>query len=385
MADLTHCGDWLTRHFNDLDDPRTGNRLQHHLSDIVGLTIIGVLCGCDDFVTIEQFGKLRLDWLRQFLPLSGGIPSHDTLGRCFQLINPEQVEQGFRSWVNSIVGRIDPQVVALDGKTVRGSFDRYHNKYAIHMVSAWAVESGICLGQVKTDDKSNEITALPQLIDLLDVGGCIVTIDAMGAQKEIARQIVDNQANYVLALKANHPELYAEVVKTFDHLAGSSAYPFQEKLNKDHGRVEQRRCCVLDLQRADFDWILASDYQEWPSLKSIVLVEAHRYTPHGAATQRRYYLSSLDARQTSCERFAAIIRSHWTIENSLHWSLDVTFGEDKSRVRSGYSDQNLSVIRRLALNLIKSEKTATLSVKNKRMRAAFDSDYLWTLLTEQKS
>ena len=385
MAEDKQCGHWITQHFDHLDDPRTGNRLQHQLSDVVGLTIIAVLCGCDDFATIEQFGKLRLDWLRQFVPLSGGIPSHDTLGRCFQIMDPAQVERGFRSWVNSIVEHVDPQVVALDGKTVRGSSDRYHHKHAIHMVSAWAVDSGLCLGQVKTDDKSNEITALPQLIELLDIRGCTVTIDAMGTQKQIARQIVDRQADYVLALKANHGELHGEVVKTFAHLAGSSQHPFVEEVTKDHGRVEQRRCCVLDVERSDFDWILKSDYADWAALKSLVLIEAHRHTEQGRSVQRRYYLSSLSARQTSADRFARIIRSHWGVENSLHWSLDVTFGEDASRVRRGHAAHNLSIIRRLALNLLKHEKKAKVSIKNKRMRAGFDSDYLWTVLAEQKS
>lgn len=202
---------------------------------------------------------------------------------------------------------------------------------------------------------------------------------------QIARQIVDNQSDYVLALKSNHPELYTEVVKTFEHLAGSSSYPFEEELLKNHGRVEHRRCCVLDLQRNDFDWILKSDYQDWAALKSIVMIEAHRHTSKESSVQRRYYLSSRDAQQTSSESFNSIIRSHWAVENSLHWSLDVTFGEDNSRVRSGKSDHNLAIIRRLVLNLLKNEKTAKLSIKNKRMRASFDSDYLWLVLARQKS
>ena len=375
---------WLEAHFSHLTDPRTGNRKVHQLLDIVGLTIIAVICGADDFTAIEAFGQARLDWLRRFLRLPAGVPSHDTIGRCWALIDADEFEQGFRSWVAALVQLLPDEIVAVDGKTVRGSHDVSTGKEAIHMVSAWASSSGICLGQYRVDNKSNEITAIPELLSLLDIQGSIVTIDAMGTQKAIAAQIIDQEAHYVLALKANHSELHSEVVATFDHLAGSSACPFAQDWEMDHGRIESRRCCVLDATDPDFDWILAADLKPWKNLSTIICVEAKRYTATQESFERRYYLSSLPVENYSTQRLNAIVRTHWSVENNLHWSLDVTFGEDASRVRKGVADQNLSVVRRLVLNLLKQDRSIKLGLKNKRLRAGWDQDYLLRLLSTGK-
>jgi len=371
---------WLTTHFSTVDDPRTGNRKTHRLLDIIGLTIIAVISGADNYTAIEQFGAAKLEFLRQFFPFKNGIPSHDTIGRCFSIMQAKQVEAAFASWVKDLSELTDGEVIAIDGKTLRGSHDHHQDKGAIHMVSAWAADNGLCLGQLKVADKSNEIVAIPKLLKLLDLEGCIVTIDAMGTQKEIANQIVAGKADYVLALKANHPELHGEVVQTFQHLAGSNKYPLTEDWNKDHGRVESRRCCVLDVEAADFDWILPQDLAAWTKLSSIIMIESQRWLPQSTSIERRYYLSSLSLKTTSQEDFNRIIRQHWSVENSLHWSLDVTFKEDHSRVRSGQADQNLSIIRRLALNLIKKENSLKVGIQSKRMRAAWDNTYLLKIL-----
>lgn len=375
----------IEHHFTDLVDHRTGNRKQHNLLEIIGLTIIATLCGADTFVSVEEFGIARLKWLRKFMVLKNGIPSHDTIGRCFAMMDPAQVEQGFLSWVKSLSNSMTGEIIALDGKCLRGSYDTSTNKFPIHMVSAWAVHQGLCLGQFKVDEKSNEITAIPKLLEMLDLEGCTVTIDAMGTQKEIASQIVDAGADYVLALKGNHPELYGEVTKTFEHLGGSSQHPFTQQLDAGHGRIETRRCCVLDVTDPTFDWILPEDLQPWKGLSSVIMVEAQRMTPKGTSLERRYYISSLRLKDCSSEKMNQIIRSHWAIENSLHWSLDVTFKEDQSRIRTEAADQNLSIIRRLVLNILKKDKSTKLGLQNKRLKAGWDEKYLLKILEGEKS
>lgn len=373
---------WLQEHFSLVEDPRTGNRKEHALLDVIGLTVVAVLCGADDFTAIEAFGKARLEWLRQIIPLTNGVPSHDTLGRCFALMNAEQVSEGFTSWVNTLVQRMDGEIVAIDGKCLRGSHEVADNKYAIHLVSAWAVENGLCLGQQRVDEKSNEITAIPKLLALLDLKDCTVTIDAMGTQKAIAQQIRGAGADYVLALKGNHPELYEEVVSSFAHLAGSAAYPFAQQWETGHGRVESRRCCVIDVTASDFDWIMPEDLAAWTGLSSLIMVEAKRWVGMEQSTlERRYYLSSLKASENDAARFNQVVRAHWGVENSLHWCLDVAFNEDRSRVRKGQADANLSIVRRLVINLLRNEKSAKLGIKNKRLRAGWDEAYLVKVLT----
>lgn len=372
----------LEEHFGFIEDPRLDRHKEHSLLDIIGLTIIGTLSGADNWVAIEEFGKAKADFLQGLLLLPNGIPSHDTLGRVFSILSAEELEKGFASWISSISQATQGQVVAIDGKRLRGSYDKGSNKAAIHMVSAWATVNQISLGQLKVDDKSNEITAIPELLRMLEIAGCIITIDAMGTQKEIAQQIRAHQADYVLALKSNQGELYEEVKATFEHLINTRFCQQDQQWDKGHGRIESRKCYVLDLQAPDFDWILSQDLEQWKDIASLVMIQATRWQGDQQQTQNRYYISSLSAQSKDAQAFNHIIRTHWAIENQLHWTLDVVFKEDASRVRTGYADQNLSVIRRMALNLLKQDKSLKVGIQNKRMRAAWDNQYLIKILNQ---
>ncbi len=373
---------FLEEHFGFIEDPRLDRHKEHSLLDIIGLTIIGTLSGADNWVAIEEFGKAKADFLQGLLPLPNGIPSHDTLGRVFSILSAEELEKGFASWISSISQATQGQVVAIDGKRLRGSYDKGSNKAAIHMVSAWATVNQISLGQLKVDDKSNEITAIPELLGMLEIAGCIITIDAMGTQKEIAQQIRAHQADYVLALKSNQGELYEEVKATFEHLINTRFCQQDQQWDKGHGRIESRKCYVLDLQAPDFDWILSQDLEQWKDIASLVMIQATRWQGDQQQTQNRYYISSLSTQSKDAQAFNHIIRTHWAIENQLHWTLDVVFKEDASRVRTGYADQNLSVIRRMALNLLKRDKSLKVGIQNKRMRAAWDNQYLIKILNQ---
>lgn len=372
----------LEEHFGFIEDPRLDRHKEHPLLDIIGLTIIGTLSGADNWVAIEEFGKAKEAFLKDLLMLPNGIPSHDTLGRVFSILSAEELEKGFASWISSISQSTQGQVVAIDGKRLRGSYDKGSNKAAIHMVSAWATVNQISLGQLKVDDKSNEITAIPELLRMLEIAGCIITIDAMGTQKEIAQQIRAHQADYVLALKSNQGELYEEVKATFEHLINTRFCQQDQQWDKGHGRIESRKCYVLDLQAPDFDWILSQDLEQWKDISSLVMIQATRWQGDQVQTQNRYYISSLSAQSKDAQAFNHIIRTHWAIENQLHWTLDVVFKEDASRVRTGYADQNLSVIRRMALNLLKQDKSLKVGIQNKRMRAAWDNQYLIKILNQ---
>ena len=370
----------LEIHFSELEDPRIDRHKVHKLIDIIGLTIIAVLCGADNWVAIETFGKARLEFLRGYLDLSNGIPSHDTLGRFFSVLNPEALEKGFTNWVQAICKLSKGEVISIDGKCLRGSHDGYTNKSAIYMVNAWASANQLCLGQIKVDEKSNEITAIPKLLEVLDIGGCIITIDAMGTQKEIAQQIRQSKADYVLALKQNHGELYEEVAATFKHLLDTRYTDTDQQWDKGHGRIESRKCYAVDLKAPDFDWILSEDLDQWKDLNSLIMIQATRRKGEKVEEQTRYYLSSLELKNTSAQQMNQIVRTHWGVENQLHWTLDVAFREDYSRVRKGFADQNLARLRRLVLNLLKQDKKLKLGIQNKRMRAAWDQDYLIRIL-----
>ena len=364
----------LTERFSGLEDPRTGRAIRHELIDVVVIAICAVICGADSWVDVEMFGKSKKNWLSQLLALPNGIPSHDTFGRVFGRLNPVQFERCFKEWVETVSEVVEGQVVAIDGKTVRGSHDRMAGKSAIHMVSAWASVNRLVLGQVKVADRSNEITAIPELLDMLDVSGCTVTIDAMGCQKEIARKIADRGADYILALKRNQPQLYDDVAETFDHLRRSEFsdidYRFCETVEKGHGRIEKRRCWAV----SDPSYLgYVNDRGEWTKLESLAMVESERTVNGDTTTQTRYYISSLtnDARE-----LLNGVRTHWGIENAVHWVLDVAFGEGNSRVRVGNSAENFSILRRMALNMLKSETTLKVGVAAKRKRAGWDGEYL---------
>ncbi len=356
--------------FSKLKDPRVNRRKKHLLSEIIVLAICAVVAGSDDWVGIEEFARDRYDWFKQFLSLPNGIPTHDTFGRVFSLISPTEFEACFLEWINLIRLKIPGEVVAIDGKQLRRSHDEKNGKSAIHMVSAWASENALVLGQLKTDAKSNEITAIPQLIELLDLSGCIITIDAMGCQKNIASLIVDKQADYVLSLKANHGLLFDEVQQFFlEKLANNfenSSLLFYQKATKNHGRYEVRRYWVTDQIAA------LNHTAPWKNLKLIGMVESQRTIRGETAIERRFFISSLE---NNVQLFAKAVRQHWGIENSVHWALDIGFREDESRIRTGHAPENMAVLRHIALNLLRSDDTP-LGIKNKRLKAARNIDYL---------
>jgi predicted transposase YbfD/YdcC len=352
------------------------------LLDIITIAICAVICGADDWSEIELFGHAKEAFFMSFLPLPNGIPSHDTFNRVFARLNPDQFQKCFLEWVQDLVRATSGQVkgvVALDGKRVCGSGSRNapNGKGPIQMVSAWAQENHMVLGQVKVDDKSNEITAIPALLQLLALEGCIVTIDAMGCQKEIAAAITDGGGDYVLALKGNHSVLHQDVITTFNegmdtHFKGIS-HQTHETVEKGHGRIERRRYFLVD----DPLYMSYLDHrEEWRGLRSLGMVEAEREIDGIVSKERRYYLCSV----SSVREFAHAARGHWGIENSLHWVLDVAFREDHNRTRSDHSAHNFAILRHIALNLLKAEKSVKVGVKGKRLNCGWDHDYLFKVL-----
>ena len=368
----------IAEYFTGLEDPRIDRTKQHQLLDIVTIAICGIICGADSWVDIELFGKCKEEWFRTFLELPNGIPSHDTFGDVFARLDPEQFQSCFMEWVQAVAQATQGEVVAIDGKTVRRSHDRTLGKQAIHMVNVWASGNGLVLGQAKVEEKSNEITAIPKLLQLLELAGCIVTIDAMGCQKEIAHQIIEAQADYLLAVKENQGRLYQDVRDLFQ---GAEAFDFQDvpydfarTVGKGHGRIETRECWVI----TDPDCL---DYlqtrQQWTKLNAVVKVTAQRETATATTVHSRYYISSLAG---EAKVLLDATRKHWGIENSLHWSLDVTFREDHSRVRKDHGPQNLAVLRQIALNLLKQETSLKRGLQGKRLKAGWVEDYLLQVL-----
>jgi len=369
----------LRQHFGTLTDPRIDRTKLHALIDILVIAICASLCGADDWPAVETFGKAKHGWLRKFLELPNGIPSHDTFERVFARLDPEQFQTSFLEWVRAVTQMAHGQVVALDGKQLRQSHDRVLGKSAIWMVSAWASANGVVLGQVKVDEKSNEITAIPRLLEILELTGCIVTIDAMGTQKEIAASIIDRGADYILPVKENQPRLYEQVKATFEEAQAVDfkqvPHDTHQTVTKDHGRLEIRQCWVIT--RPDYLNALL-ERPAWCQLNAIILVQTERQVgTEPAVVTTRYYISSLSGGASS---ILASIRSHWEIENKLHWSLDMTFHEDACRVRTGASPQNLAVLRHIALNLLKQEKSTRLGLKSKRLKAGWDEEYLLKVL-----
>lgn len=365
--------------FGDLPDPRVQGRCAHQLIDIIIIAICGALCGADSWVGIETVGKAKESWFRQFLELEHGIPSHDTFGYVFAKINHEDFQKRFIRWVESVFQVTKGQVIAIDGKTSRGSHDKSIGKDAIHLVNAWASTNGIALGQRKVADKSNEITAIPELLRLLDVSGCIVTIDAMGCQTKIAQTIRDGKADYILQVKDNQRKLKQDLVDWFAY--GDSqqfaqmTMDFHQTTHKTSGRIEIRQCWVVRDPVA-FEHI--RHYEGWVDLNSIIRVRRERRNGKQTSTETAYYISSLSA---SAATILEATRHHWTIENSFHWVLDVTFGEDLSRIRNGESAENMAVLRTIALNLLKKDSSKS-SLRQKRFRAAMDNDFLFHLVTQ---
>lgn len=362
-------------YFKTLPDPRVNRTQLHDFQEVITIVLIAVICGCDEWTSIETYGNSKKEFLQTILKLENGIPSHDTFGNIFAKIDPLKFEACFKNWIASICKLTNGEIVSIDGKRVRGSYDKYSKKAAIHMVSAWANENRLVLGQAKVTDKSNEITAIPILLELLVLKNCIVTIDAMGCQTAIAEKIIDAEADYILALKGNQGTLHENVQESF--LREKPVEIFQE-LDNDHGRVEKRTYSVIN----DLKWI--EKKEDWKGLKSIVKVESEVYNKLSGktTTEIRFYICSLVLLipLIDIKKIANGIRSHWGIENLLHWCLDVAFKEDNSRVRKGYADQNFSLIRKVALNLIRKNEGGKHGIKNKRMRAGWDDEFLKEIL-----
>lgn len=364
----------ILEHFSKLPDPRILLKTRHRLVDIVTMALCAVIAGADDWVEIAAYAKAKEGWFKEVLKFEGGIPSHDTFGRVFALLNPDAFAKCYIDWVRALVN-IPDEVVAIDGKTLRRSHDRANGKSAIHMVNAWAVHHGLVLGQVKTEAKSNEITAIPELLKLLDLKGSVVTIDAMGCQKEITTQIVEQEADYVLSLKGNQGNLHKEVELLFEDAKNDGfknlTYDSLTTVDGDHGRIETRRYTTV----ADVDWF--EEKEKWTKLTTFGMIESEREVNGHITSETRYFISSLP---NDAKRFAEAARGHWAVENNLHWCLDIAFREDDSRARSGNAQENLAAIRRLALNLIKQDSQRKIGVKASRKRAGWDMDYIKNLL-----
>lgn len=370
----------ISEYFGQLEDPRIERNKLHPLLNIIVIAICAVICGAENWVDVELYGKLKKEWLGKYLDLTHGIPSHDTFGRVFRRLQAESFQACFLAWVKAVNTITGGQVIAIDGKELRRSMDETLGKRAIHMVSAWASENRLVLAQQKVDEKSNEITAIPALLEMLEIAGCIITIDAMGCQTEIAQQIIDQQGDYVLAVKENQGHLFADI----EHLCQlylqheQPMFYFNEyakTVDKDHDRIEIRECWTLD---AAFYGPSIRNSGEWAKIQTVVMIRRERRLPDKTEIHMRYYISSL---KSTAERFLQVIREHWGIENSVHWVLDMAFNEDQSRLHKDNGAENLAVIRHIALNLLRNEKTAKVGIKAKRLKAGWDDAYLFKVLS----
>ncbi len=368
----------IEEHFSKVTDPRKDRTKEHKLINIIAIAICAVICGAEGWTDIENFGKSKELWLRTFLDLPNGIPSHDTFGRVFSMINAQEFQMAFWEWVWAVNELIQGQVINIDGKCLRGSDDEKLGKRAIYMVSAWAAENEIVLGQRKVDEKSNEITAIPELLKILSISGCIVTIDAMGTQTNIAKTIVEAQAEYVLSVKENQGHLFEDIATLFAVDQASdfkyAAYEYKKTVNKGHGRIDIRECWST----SDPAYLrLIRDLENWIGLRSIAMVICTRIIGDKVTRYVRYYITSLP---NNADRILHAVRKHWSIENKLHWVLDVALNEDHSRVRKDQAPENLAVLRHIALNLLKQEKTAKGGIHAKQLQAAWNDEYLLKVL-----
>ena len=367
----------IINYFSILEDPRIERNKKHSLIDIIVLTVCAVVSGAETWEDIEDYGESRIEWLKRFLVLENGIPSHDTIRRLFIRLDPEGLQQCFIQWVEAVREQTEGDIVAIDGKTVRRSVDKATGKLPIHLVSAWAVENGVVLGQVATEEHSNEITAIPVLLDMLKVKGCIVTIDAAGCQTAIAEKIrKEKKADYVLAVKGNQPHLEEQITEFFgdmdeEDLQQAEWVESHKTVDKGHGRIEVREYFHSDEIAA------LPRVKEFSGAQSIGMVRAKRIIGESESVDQRYYISSLPM---DAQEFARAVRGHWSIENTLHWTLDMTFREDESRMRSGNSAENFAMLRRLALGLVKRDKTSKKSLRRRRNICRWKNQYLERIL-----
>lgn len=369
----------LLRAFTQLRDPRMDRTKKHSLSDIMTIAICAVICGADGWAQVEEFGYCKEKWFKIFLDLPNGIPSHDTFGRVFSMLDPEAFEECFMKWITNLAVTSKGRLVAIDGKTIRRSLDAANSKAAIHMVSAWCAANHMVLGQRATDAKSNEITAIPKLLKLLDLDGAVVTIDAAGCQKKIAKQIVEQGGHYVLQLKGNQGGLHDETVMLFDRCIRDDchgiSYHTAKTTNGGHGRIEQRRIWTT----GEVGWF--AERSKWKNLRSLIRVEAKRTVNGQTSCEYRYYISSLPADDPG--RLLEYIRGHWSVENCLHWCLDISFADDDRRIRKGHGAENFARLSRIALNLLKAQTKHKVGIKTKRLCCGWNHDYLFRVLSNE--
>lgn len=367
----------LLRAFEDLEDPRMDRTKEHSLSDILGIAICAVICGADGWTQMEMFGQSKQKWFRTFLDLPNGIPSHDTFRRVFNMLDPEAFETCFMAWIDDLAQASEGRLIALDGKTIRGSLDAANGKAAVHMVSAWCNANQMVLGQLATEEKSNEITAIPKLLKLIDVSKAVVTIDAMGCQKEIAKTIIDEKGDYVLQLKGNQGGLHDETVQLFDECLRDDClgikYTTAKTVNGGHGRIEERTIWATE----DVSWF--AERKKWKNLRSLIRVHRKRTVDGKTSSEYHYYISSLPAGDP--EGLLGYIRGHWSVENRLHWCLDISFADDVRRMRTGHGAENFARLSRIGLNLLKAERTLRAGIKSKRLNCGWNHNYLLKVLT----
>jgi predicted transposase YbfD/YdcC len=377
LTSIDEIQDSLLGYVDEVEDPRVQRTQKHKLTDILVIAILSIIAGGEGWEDMENYGTAKEEWLREFLELPNGIPSDDTFRRVFERIQPSSLEKCLNSWLMTLVGSLQGEIIPIDGKNLRGSYDRNLGQSALHLVTAWASQQRLVLGQVKVEDHSNEITAIPALLELLDVEGAIITLDAMGTQTKIIKQIREKKADYIVTLKANHPTLFSEVKQWFTEKRASNFegidHDYHSTVEKSHHRTEKRYVWAVPLQA--FGGLYQQE--QWDGLQTIVIVERIRHLWNETTHYIHFYLTSLPP---DAQFLCHAIRTHWTIENRLHWTLDVTFAEDHCRIRSFHSPRNFALLRRLALNALNQETTLKRSLRQKRKRAAMNNNYMVTVL-----